>query len=44
MKKILNAPSAYVDETLAGLCAAYPSSYKLAGARVLARPTAWTMG
>jgi dihydroxyacetone kinase-like protein len=37
MKKILNAPSAYVDETLAGLCAAYPSSYKLAGARVLAR-------
>ena len=37
MKKILNAPSAYVDETLAGLCAAFPSSYKLAGARVLAR-------
>ena len=37
MKKILNAPSAYVDETLAGLCAAYPSSYKLASARVVAR-------
>lgn len=37
MKKILNAPSAYVDEMLAGLCAAYPSSYKLVGARVLAR-------
>ena len=37
MKKILNAPSAYVDETLAGLCAAYPSTYKLSGARVLGR-------
>lgn len=37
MKKVLNAPSAYVDETLAGLCAAYPSSYKLASARVVAR-------
>jgi len=37
MKKILNAPSAYVDEMLAGLCAAYPSSYRLAGDRVLAR-------
>jgi dihydroxyacetone kinase-like protein len=37
MKKILNAPSAYVDEMLAGLCAAYPSSYKLGSARVLAR-------
>ncbi len=37
MKKILNSPSAYVDETLAGLCAAYPSTYKLSGARVLVR-------
>ena len=37
MKKILNSPSAYVDETLAGLCAAYPSIYKLSGARVLGR-------
>jgi dihydroxyacetone kinase-like protein len=37
MKKILNSPSAYVEETLAGLCAAYPSIYKLSGARVLAR-------
>ena len=37
MKKILNSPSAYVDETLAGLCAAYPSKYKLSGARVLGR-------
>ena len=31
MKKILNAPSAYVDEMLAGVCAAYPTSYRLAG-------------
>jgi dihydroxyacetone kinase-like protein len=37
MKKILNAPSAYVDEMLAGVCAAYPTSYRLAGERVLAR-------
>jgi len=37
MKKLLNAPSAYVDEMLAGLCAAYPSSYRLTGDRVLAR-------
>ena len=37
MKKLLNAPSAYVDEMLAGLCAAYPSSYRLPGDRVLAR-------
>jgi dihydroxyacetone kinase-like protein len=37
MKKILNQPSAYVDETLAGLCAAYPEHYTLTSARVLAR-------
>jgi dihydroxyacetone kinase-like protein len=37
MKKILNAPSAYVDEMLSGLCAAYPGDYALAGERVLAR-------
>jgi dihydroxyacetone kinase-like protein len=37
MKKILNAPSAYVNEMLAGLCAAYPGDYALAGERVLAR-------
>jgi dihydroxyacetone kinase-like protein len=37
MKKILNKPSAYVDETLAGLCAAYPEQYTLPSARVLAR-------
>jgi len=44
MKKILNAPSAYVDETLAGLCAAYPSIYKLSGARVLARASGAVQG
>jgi dihydroxyacetone kinase-like protein len=37
MKKILNSPSAYVDEMLAGLCVAYPASYRLAGERVLVR-------
>lgn len=37
MKKILNAPSAYVDEMLAGLWAAYPGDYALAGERVLTR-------
>lgn len=37
MKKILNQPSAYVDEMLAGLCSAYPASYRMAGERVLAR-------
>lgn len=37
MKKILNEPSAYVDDMLAGLCAAYPEHYRLASPRVLAR-------
>lgn len=37
MKKILNQPSAYVDEMLAGLCAAYPEHYTLTHPRVLAR-------
>lgn len=37
MKKILNEPSAYVDEMLAGLCSAYPASYRMAGERVLTR-------
>ena len=27
MKKILNDPGAYVDETLDGLCLAYPAYY-----------------
>ena len=37
MKKILNEPSAYVDEMLGGLCVAFPSDYQLIGGRVLAR-------
>ena len=37
MKKILNAPKAYVDEMLEGICAAYPESYRLVGERVLMR-------
>lgn len=31
MKKILNAPSDYVDEMLEGLCAAHPDTYRLLG-------------
>ena len=37
MKKILNASSAYVDQMLEGICAAYPESYRLAGEQVLMR-------
>ena len=39
MKKILNDPYAYVDETLDGLCAAHPESYRRIGAtgRAIAR-------
>ncbi|MFN8008444.1 MAG: dihydroxyacetone kinase subunit DhaK [Terriglobia bacterium] len=39
MKKILNDPYAYVDEMLAGLCAAHPQYFKRVGAdgRVIAR-------
>ena len=39
MKKILNAPSAYVDEMLDGLCVAHPTVYRRAGeaGRVIAR-------
>lgn len=39
MKKILNAPSAYVDEMLEGLCAAHPEYYRRLGpgGRVIAR-------
>jgi dihydroxyacetone kinase-like protein len=44
MKKILNAPSAYVDEMLAGLCAAYPADYRLAGDRVLSRAAGTVKG
>ena len=39
MKKILNQPLDYVNETLEGLCAAHPQYYKRIGAegRVLVR-------
>lgn len=39
MKKILNQPTAYVDETLDGLCLAHPGYYKRTGtgARVIVR-------
>ena len=39
MKKILNAPSAYVDEMLDGLCLAHPTVYRRAGeaGRVIVR-------
>ncbi|MEM8571442.1 MAG: dihydroxyacetone kinase subunit DhaK [Pseudomonadota bacterium] len=41
MKKILNAPAAYVDEMLAGLTAAHPEHYRLHGdtGKVVARAT-----
>jgi phosphoenolpyruvate---glycerone phosphotransferase subunit DhaK len=40
MKKILNDPYAYVDETLDGLCLAFPQYYERAGTggRVIKRP------
>ncbi len=42
MKKILNAPEAYVDEMLSGLTAAHPEYYRLHGdsGKVVARATA----
>jgi dihydroxyacetone kinase-like protein len=40
MKKILNDPSAYVDEMLDGLTAAHPQWYRRAGRRVIKRPEA----
>ena len=41
MKKILNAPEAYVDQMLAGLIAAHPEHYRLHGdsGKVVARAT-----
>ncbi|MFO1195509.1 MAG: dihydroxyacetone kinase subunit DhaK [Burkholderiaceae bacterium] len=46
MKKILNQPDAYVDEMLAGLCAAHPRSYRLEGddGRVIARASGAVKG
>ena len=42
MKKILNDPYSYVDEMLAGLCAAHPGFYQRTGetGRVIKRPEA----
>lgn len=42
MKKILNDPSSYVDETLEGLCLVYPEYYERigTGGRVIKRPGA----
>jgi phosphoenolpyruvate---glycerone phosphotransferase subunit DhaK len=37
MKKILNSPAAYVDEMLAGLCAAHPKYYRQPERRVIVR-------
>lgn len=46
MKKILNDPVDYVDEMLAGLTAAHPEFYRLAGGsgRVIARATGGAQG
>ena len=46
MKKILNAPEAYVNEMLAGLTATHPEYYRLHGAsgKVVARATAGKAG
>jgi dihydroxyacetone kinase-like protein len=42
MKKVLNDPFKYVDEMLAGMCAAHPEFYKQCGpgGRVIVRPDA----
>ncbi len=44
MKKILNDPAAYVDEMLAGLCAAHPDIYTQSETRVIARAGGATKG
>jgi dihydroxyacetone kinase-like protein len=46
MKKILNDPYAYVDETIDGLCLAFPQYYERTapGARVIKRPGAARTG
>src|ERR1700757_2107626 len=40
MKKLLNDPAEYADETLAGLCRAHPEFYRLSpeSSRVIVRP------
>lgn len=40
MKKVLNAPSDYVDEMLEGLCAAHPAHFVQPERRVIVRPGA----
>ncbi|WP_068112449.1 dihydroxyacetone kinase subunit DhaK [Tropicimonas marinistellae] len=44
MKKILNAPDAYVDEMLEGLCAAHPEHYAQPEPRVIVRAGGTTPG
>ena len=45
MKKILKDPFSYVDDMLAGLCAAHPDMYRVAGdGRVVARADAPVAG
>ena len=46
MKKLLNSPNDYADETLEGMCLAFPGYYKRAGetGRVIMRPNATESG
>ncbi|MFN8624200.1 MAG: dihydroxyacetone kinase subunit DhaK [Chloroflexota bacterium] len=44
MQKILNAPSAFVDETLEGIVLAHPGRYRLIGKRALVRGDAAVKG
>lgn len=46
MKKLLNDPAAYADETLAGLCRAHPEFYQLSpeSSRVVVRPDSPVQG
>src|SRR5260370_32843281 len=46
MKKLLNDPAAYADETLAGLCRAHPEFYRLSSesTRVVVRPDSPVQG
>ena len=46
MKKLLNDPAAYADETLAGLCCAHPEFYRLSpeSPRVVVRPDSPVQG
>jgi len=46
MKKLLNSPNDYADETLEGMCLAFPNYYKRGGetGRVITRPNAAESG